>query len=79
MTTGSSPPIFDGAGKLMTGSFRSAPLIKAVQIRAGKDPPVTDVRPPIPFRDSDALSRKRATVADSCGVYPANQADALDC
>ncbi|CAB4886836.1 unannotated protein [freshwater metagenome] len=37
-------------------------------MRAGKDPPVTEVSPPIPLRDSDALSLKRATDAASCGV-----------
>ena len=79
ITTGSSPPIFAGAGKLMTGSSLRAPFINAVQILAGKVPPVTDVRPPIPFSDYDALSRKSATDAASCGVYALNQADAFDC
>ena len=60
--------MFAGAGKLIIGSPLSAPLINAVQILAGKVPPVTEVNPPIPFRDSDALSRNSATEAASCGV-----------
>ena len=75
---GSSPPTFAGAGKLIIGCLLSAPFINAVHIRAGMVPPVTEVRPPIPFSDSDALSRKRATDAASCGVYALNQADAFD-
>ena len=52
--------------------------MKAAQMRAGNVPPVTDVKPPMPFSDCDALSRKRATDAASCGVYALNQADAFD-
>jgi hypothetical protein len=52
----------------MIGSPLRAPFINAVQILAGKVPPVTEVNPPIPFKDSDALSRKSATEAASCGV-----------
>ena len=40
-----------------------APFINAVQIRAGKVPPVTEVRPPIPLSDSLAVSLKNATDA----------------
>ena len=79
ISIGSSPPIFEGAGNCKTGSPLSAPFINAVQIRAGKDPPVTELRPPIPLSDSDALSLKNATEAESCGVYAVNHAEALDC
>ena len=68
ITIGSSPPMFAGAGKLMIGSPLRAPFINAVHILAGNVPPVTEVRPPIPFSDSDALSLNNATDAASCGV-----------
>ncbi len=79
MTIGSRPPIFAGAGKVIMGSSLRARFIKYVQIFAGKVPPVTDVKPPIPLSDSDALSRKSATDAASCCVYPLNHADAFEC
>jgi hypothetical protein len=63
MTIGSSPPIFEGAGKFNIGCPFNAPFINAVQIFAGKVPPVTEVSPPIPLRDSEALSLKSATDA----------------
>ena len=47
-------------------------------MRAGNDPPVSDVIPPIPLRDWVALSRKNETDAAICGVYALNQADAFD-
>ena len=78
MTIGSSPPIFDGAGKFNTFCPFNAPFINAVQIFAGKVPPVTDVSPPIPLSDSDALSLKSATDAANWGVYALNHADAFD-
>lgn len=62
----------------MIGSPLSAPFINWVQIRAGKEPPVSEVIPPIPLRDCVALSRKNDTDAAICGVYALNQADAFD-
>jgi hypothetical protein len=60
--------MLDGAGNDITGCPRSAPLINCVQILAGKDPPVTDVIPPIPLSDCVALSLKKETDAAICGV-----------
>jgi hypothetical protein len=57
----------------------SAFFMNSVQMRAGNEPPVSDVIPPIPLRDWVALSRKKATEAAICGVYALNQADAFDC
>ena len=48
---GSMPPIFAGAGNSCTGAFFKYPFTNSAQIRAGKDPPVTEVKPPIPFKD----------------------------
>ena len=65
---GSVPPMFVGFGNCRIGSPLSAPFIKAVQIFAGKVPPVTELSPPIPFKLCVASSRKSATDAASCGV-----------
>jgi hypothetical protein len=50
MITGSVPPIFVGFGNCRIGSPLRAPFINAVQIFAGKVPPVTEFNPPIPFK-----------------------------
>ena len=47
----SVPPIFAGAGNSCTGAFFKYPFTNSAQILAGKDPPVTEVSPPIPFKD----------------------------
>ena len=77
ISIGFFPPINTGFGKVNFGCPISAPFINAVHTRAGKVPPVTEVRPPIPFNVCDALSLKNETEAASCGVYPLNQAEAF--
>jgi hypothetical protein len=47
----SVPPIYAGAGNSCTGDFFKYPFTNSAHIRAGKEPPVTEVRPPIPFKD----------------------------
>lgn len=71
------PPICTGLGKYILGWPRRAPFIKAVHTLAGKVPPVTEFNPPIPLRDCEAFSLKKATEAASWGVYPLNQAEAF--
>ena len=74
----STPPINVGAAKSSFGWPLSAAFIYAFQIRAGKLPPVTEFKPPIPFSDSVASSLKNAIEVASCGVYTVNQAEAFD-
>ena len=66
-----------GAWKSTTGFFLSESRMNAVQIAAGKEPPVTVPNPPVPdieigrpLESSFAIR----TAAEICGVYPANQA-----
>jgi hypothetical protein len=59
------PPINDGYEKFLIGSFARALRAKVFQIRAGKEPPVTEFKPPIPDNSSVASSRKSATDADN--------------
>jgi hypothetical protein len=62
------PPMKAGFEKYLIGFSSSAFLAKVFQIRAGKEPPVTEFSPPIPLNSSVASSLNRATEADSCGV-----------
>jgi len=51
--------------------------MKPVQIAAGKLPPVTISRPPVPARETgmpSLFSLVMNTAVDSCGVKPTNQA-----
>ena len=50
LTLGDAPPVgnTDGISNCCTGSPSSAAFMNAVQMRAGKDPPVTDLIPPTP-------------------------------
>lgn len=50
-------PMPAGGGKSNTGSSLSAPFMNSVQMRAGKEPPVTEVIPPMPFNDLVASER----------------------
>ena len=52
--------------------------MKAVQMRAGNDPPVTEFIPPTPESETGlpfASSLTNITAAARSGVYPANHAD----
>jgi hypothetical protein len=49
--TGSVPPILTGTGNSCIGAFFKYPFTNSAQILAGKEPPVTEVNPPIPFKD----------------------------
>ena len=77
MTIWLIPPICTGAGKAIFGTPSNAPFINAVQTFAGKVPPVTEFKPPIPLSVRDAVSLKNATDAANCGMYPLNQAEAF--
>jgi len=54
---GMVPEIFAGGGKSRTGWPFNAPCIYAVQMRAGNEPPVTELSPPMPWRVSVASLR----------------------
>ena len=62
ISTGSVPFTFAGGAKFSTGTPLSAFFIYAFQIMAGKVPPVTDGRPPMPLSESVASVLNIATL-----------------
>ena len=61
-------------------SFKNA-LTIAVHMRAGKEPPVTRVSPPVPrnvFKPPDSVDLAIDTATEISGVYPTNHADRFE-
>ena len=56
-----------GRGKNEIGYSANALLIYVFQIRAGKVPPVIELRPPIPVSCFSGVSRKNATEVAKSG------------
>ena len=77
---GQSMPLrepFGGSGNSATSVFFKAPFMKPVQMDAGKLPPVTVSRPPVPDSDTGMpflFSFVMNTAVANCGVKPTNQA-----
>ena len=68
---------FGGSGNSATSVFFNAPFMKPVQMAAGKLPPVTVSRPPVPESDTGIpflFSFVKKTAVANCGVKPTNQA-----
>ena len=72
--------VANGSVKSTTSVPSRAPAMKAVQICAGYDPPVTAFIPPVPAKLTgcpSGPSLTNITAVANCGVYPTNQAERL--